>query len=464
METTICAISTPPGLGAIAIIRISGEKTIDIVSRIWEGKDIQTFKSHTAHLGTILDSQGKKLDKALLTIFHAPNTFTGETIIELATHGSKYIQQETLNSLITAGAVLAQPGEFTRRAFLNKKIDLIQTDAIAQLIHSTSRAANTLAINQMRGNVSNKLKHLRSSLLQLSTLLELELDFSEEEVEFADRTTLIETTKQIISEIENLRDTFKTGKAIKEGVAVAIIGPTNAGKSSLLNTILQDNKAIVSDIHGTTRDTIEDTTQIEGIQFRFIDTAGIRQTTDQIEKLGIERSKNAAKTANIVLLVSDQSTKQSIQETENTINTIKENTTNNPTIIHLQNKTDLPQHPSYKEYLEALRNNHPEIENIPISTHTSEGIENLQQALVSTILPHPNIEESTIITNTRHFQALNAALESANNILSALSSNIPTDLVTQDVRETINHLGEITGEITSMDILQNVFANFCIGK
>lgn len=460
MNTTICAVSTPPGIGGIAVIRISGPETIKTVSEIWKGKDLSSLLSHTAHLGTILDTDKNTLDQVLLTLFRAPGSFTGEDVIEISVHGSTYIQQEILRSLISAGARLAQPGEFTRRAFMNRKIDLVQTDAIASLIHSTNKATHNLAINQMRGNVSDKLKELRQSLLKLSTLLELELDFSEEEVEFADRLELIRLAEKIQSEIDTLKNTFKTGKAIKEGVAVAIIGPTNAGKSSLLNTLLQDNKAIVSEIHGTTRDTIEDTAIIDGIEFRFIDTAGLRETTDKIEKLGIERSRIAAKQANIILIVTDRSSNPDYEELRNILET--DNLSEN--IIHISNKYDLAPTPAYTQFLREFEKKRPHIQTIHISTKTEYGIETLRKTLVETILPQPDLKEAIIITNALHYQSLNSASQSNSNIINGLQSGVPTDLIVQDVRETISCLGEITGEITSSEILQNIFANFCIGK
>jgi len=463
MSHTICAISTPPGVGGIAVARISGTDTIKIVSKIWKGRDLETIPSHTAHLGTITDTQGTPLDQALLTIFKEPNSFTGETVIELSVHGSTYIQQELINTLIKAGARLAEPGEFTRRAFINSKLDLAQVDGIASLIQSTSKAAHDIAISQMRGGVSKKLKSLRKQLLDLATLLELELDFSEEDVEFANRTQLVQTTKEILKEIDTLKATFQAGKAIKEGVTVAIAGPTNAGKSSLLNTLLGDNKAIVSEIHGTTRDIIEDTTQIGGILFRFLDTAGLRHTTDQIEQLGITRTQAAIKTASTILIVSDSTTSLQLDQIENIITTATEES-RKPQIIHIYNKTDKAAHPDNRILIKKLAYKHPDIPTIGLSTITRNGIDTLEETLVRHYLPEPDNREIIMITNARHYQSLIQASESTTRIINGLNANLPTDFIAQDLRETINYLGEITGELTSSEILQNIFQNFCIGK
>lgn len=462
MNKTICAISTPPGKGGIAVIRISGPDTFRIVSEIWEGKNICDMASHTAHLGTILDCRKQPLDQAVLTIFRNPASFTGEDIIELSVHGSVYVQQELLNSLITAGASIAEPGEFTRRAFLNKKLDLTQVDGIASLIEATGRAAHQIAMNQMRGGMSSKLKELRNKLLTLSSLLELELDFSEEEVEFADRSQLIQTSKEILEEIETLRDTFRNGKAIKEGVIVAIAGATNAGKSSLLNILLKENKAIVSDIHGTTRDVIEDTTEIDGIKFRFLDTAGIRTTSDTIEQLGIERSIQAIEKAQTTIIVVDSTSENSEDQIENLIAKAQQSTVNSQ-IILINNKTDLPPHPESINLVSSIAKKH-NITVINLSTVTQSGLQKLQQTLSRHYLPEQNNANTLMITNARHYQALANSAESTMRIINGLQSSLPSDLIAQDLRETLNHLGEITGEITSSEILQNIFQHFCIGK
>lgn len=465
MSDTICAISTPPGSGGIAVARISGDRTIEIVSKIWKGKPIAGMTSHTAHLGEILDSEGNTLDQALITLFLAPNSYTAENVIELSVHGSVYVQRELLNSLITAGARLAQPGEFTRRAFTNKRLDLTQTDGIASLIQSTTKAAHAIAVSQMKGSISSALKILRDKLLSLSSLLELELDFSEEEVEFADRQQLIAISEEISKEISRLSSTFKNGKAIKEGVTVAITGPTNAGKSSLLNVLLNENRAIVSDIHGTTRDIIEDTTEINGILFRFLDTAGLRKTDDAIEQLGIERSLHAIKTAQTVLILSDSTKKIDIDSLTRLINEAKDRESNeNPQIIHIYNKVDKTEEPENTRKLNKFKENFPEISTIQISTVTRIGIDSLEELLAAHYLPAPDNREMVMITNASHYQSLKNASESINRVITGLRTSIPTDFIAQDLRETLTHLGEITGEITSAEILQNIFQNFCIGK
>ena len=302
-DNTICAISTAPGIGGIAVIRVSGNNAIECVEKIWQGKKIAEMASHTAHLGTVIDSDGSPLDQVVLTLFRAPRSFTGEDVIEIACHGSLWVQQQLIRILIDAGCTMATGGEFTQRAFLNHRIDLSQAEAIADLIASSSRAAHRIALNQMRGGFSAKLKELREQLLTFASLMELELDFSEEEVEFADRSHLTTLANEIHTVISSLAASFATGNAIKNGVPVAIVGETNVGKSTLLNTLLNEEKALVSDIHGTTRDVIEDTITISGTMFRFIDTAGIRQTTDQIESMGIDRTFKKLDEARVVLWV-----------------------------------------------------------------------------------------------------------------------------------------------------------------
>ncbi len=440
---TICAISTPPGAGGIAVARISGPLAIEITDKIWQGKKLADVPSHTAHLGNILDIDGSTLDQAVATVFRAPKSFTGQDTVEISVHGSRWIQRQLIASFISAGACLAEPGEFTQQAFAAGKFDLAQAEAVADLIASSSRAAHTIALHQMRGRVSTRLQELRDQLLQLASLLELELDFSEEDVEFASRERLIELSRQTRDEIAALLKTYNSGAAIKDGIPVAIIGKTNAGKSSLLNTLLGDDRAIVSDIHGTTRDVIEDTIEIGDYLVRFRDTAGLRHTDDQIEKIGIDRSLQAARTAQIVLNIID-STNPSIDDI--TLNIEPDR------IITIYNKTDLSIAPVPAEA-------------IAISAKTGQGIDTLKQAIAKKIEQiAPNHNEAVVLTNARHAEALRHALEEIEHFIAALTSGIPTDLAAQHLRHTLHHLATLTGQITTPDILSTIFSHFCIGK
>ena len=444
---TICAISTPHGTGGIAIVRISGNNAIDIVDTIWKGKKLADVKSHTAHLGTLTDNHGNPIDQALATIFRAPNSFTGEDVVELGIHGSRWLQKEILNILINAGARIAEHGEFSQRAFKAGKLDLSQVEAVADLIASTSRASHRAAINQLRGSVSERIETMRQDLLKLAALIELELDFSEEDVEFASRKELIETAQTVENNISDLLQSFTAGNAIKNGVPIAIIGPTNAGKSSLLNALLGDDKAIVSDIHGTTRDVIEDTLEIGDYLVRFKDTAGLRETDNQIEQLGIKKTTKEAQNADIVLYVIDPTNPVSATQKAKDIQNIEKHR-----IIEILNKTDLT------DTIPPVSQNA-----IRISAKTGEGIENLRKEITSKIETlDGNPTGQTIITSVR--QALRNALTSIKATRQALSQNVSGDFVAQDLRETIHHLSTITGHITTPEILQTLFSAFCIGK
>lgn len=441
-DDTICAISTPSGVGGIAVVRISGNKAIEIVDKIWRGKSIDSMATHTVHLGQIIDEDGNALDQAVAAVYRAPNSFTGEDVIELSVHGSLYIQQALLSSLIFNGARLANPGEFTRRAFASGKFDLAQAEAVADLIASESKAAHRIAMNQIRGNFSNRLKLLRDNLLQLISLLELELDFSEEEVEFASRNELINIATSVKEEVARLAKSFKAGKAIKEGIPVAIIGPTNAGKSSLLNALLDDDRAIVSDIHGTTRDVIEDTLSLGDYKFRIMDTAGIRHTDDAIESLGITRSLKAASSAEIVLSVIDIT------------NPIESDVAvSDATLLRVYNKLD------------KLDGTHtlPK-DGITISAKTGEGLDKLKEKMISIAKEAETTHSSVLVTNVRHLEALLNADESITRALEALNAQLSGELVAQDLRLTIHHLSSILGEISSDEVLGNIFSRFCVGK
>lgn len=464
MTDTICAISTPPGIGGIAVARVSGPESIMITQSLWNGVDLSQVKSHTAHLGNILDCDGSVLDQALVTVFKAPNSFTGDNVVEISVHGSKYIQRQLINALISSGARLADPGEFTRRAFISGKLDLAQAEAVADMIASSSKAAHRIAINQMRGGFSKRLSSLREQLLELASLLELELDFSEEDVEFASRKKLLKIAIDVNTEVNRLLHSFKSGSAIKDGIPVAIVGETNAGKSSLLNTILCDDKAIVSDIHGTTRDIIEDTIEVGDYLFRFMDTAGLRDTTDKIESIGIDRAYSAISHARIVILVIDLTQPLNTQPLQYIHNNIESDDLTK--LIIALNKSDLDGTVlTTNEMREALKNCKisSEVPILPISAKNGTGIDALLKELQKTVAADDETD-NVMITNLRHCEALTKAADSSQRVISGLQDNLSGDLIAQDLRETIFHLGTITGNITSQDILTNIFSRFCIGK
>lgn len=448
---TICAVSTAPGAGGIAVIRVSGPDTLAIADSIWQGKSLAQAKTHTAHLGNIIGADGAPLDQCVATIFRSPNSFTGEDIVEFSVHGSRWIQSQLLDLLTQKGARIAAPGEFTQRAFANGKLDLAQAEAVADLIASSSQASHRLAFNQMRGNVSSRLTEMREELLQLACLLELELDFSEEDVEFASRTRLLELAEECASHCETLAATFRSGSAIKNGIPVALIGATNAGKSSLLNTLLGDDRAIVSDIHGTTRDIVEDIITIGQYQIRFQDTAGLRQTVDPIEAIGIERSRKAAATADLTIYLIDATNPAKLEEFDPS-----------KTIIAV-NKSDLT---DTHELAESLRSQFQTTPIVEISAAKSKGIDTLRNAITRYLeQTHGKIGQDTlIITNARHATALSDAATSLRALAEALTNDIPVDLAAQDLREALHHLSSITGAITTPEILQSIFQSFCIGK
>ena len=464
MTDTICAISTPPGIGGIAVARVSGPESIMITQSLWKGVDLSQVKSHTAHLGNILDCDGSVLDQALVTVFKAPNSFTGDNVVEISVHGSKYIQRQLINALISSGARLADPGEFTRRAFISGKLDLAQAEAVADMIASSSKAAHRIAINQMRGGFSKRLSSLREQLLELASLLELELDFSEEDVEFASRKKLLKIAIDVNTEVNRLLHSFKSGSAIKDGIPVAIVGETNAGKSSLLNTILGDDKAIVSDIHGTTRDIIEDTIEVGDYLFRFMDTAGLRDTTDKIESIGIDRAYSAISHARIVILVIDLTQPLNTQPLQYIHNNIESDDLTK--LIIALNKSDLDGTVlTTNKIREALKDCKisSEVPILPISAKNGTGIDALLKELQKTVAANDETD-NVMITNLRHCEALTKAADSSPRVISGLQDNLSGDLIAQDLRETIFHLGTITGNITSQDILTNIFSRFCIGK
>lgn len=450
-SSTIVAIATPPGKGGIAVIRVSGPDAIEIVNRAWKGKNLCEAKSHTVHLGKYVSIDGNVLDECVASIFIAPGSFTGENSVELGLHGSDWIQREVLNDLLKRGARIANPGEFTQRAFLNGKMDLAQAEGVADLISSSSKASHQMALQQTSGMFSKEFKILREKLIEFASLIELELDFSEEEVEFADRKKLITLCDEILGRIESLTRTYANGNALKNGVPVVIAGIPNAGKSSLLNLLVGNDKAIVTEIPGTTRDLVEDTVEIDGILFRFIDTAGLRETEDPVEKIGVERSRQSLAKASIVIWVIDTSSPLTpqLEEFENF-------KAQNPLIktVLLFNKTDISE---------------PDSENIPkngilFSTFTTKGHQELLNRLHKLAKGDSNPEKDIIVTNARHYEALINASASLNRAKESLLGNLSGELVAQDIRETLHHLGLITGEITTSTLLSSIFSTFCIGK
>ena len=444
---TICALATAPG-GAIGIIRISGPQALEILSRVFT-KDVSAAPANTIHYGHIKNG-AEIVDEVMASLFRAPHSYTGEDSVEISCHGSRYILNKVLNLLIAEGCRQAGPGEFTQRAYLNGKMDLSQAEAVADLIASTNQATHKIAMSQLRGHFSSKLAQLREQLLKLTSLLELELDFSDhEDLEFADRSELMELTKTINNHITHLSNSFETGQAIKQGIPVAIVGKTNVGKSTLLNRLLKDDRAIVSDVHGTTRDTIEDTIDIKGITFRFIDTAGIRQTQDEVEQIGITRTYAAIDKACIVLWLIDS--EPSIKE----INDILQRT-DNKKLIAIKNKVDKTDNDSY---------NSLKLPFISISAKYGTGIEELEQAIYEAADIPTLTENDIIVTNARHYEALVRAHEHIQRVIDGLQMQLSGDLLSEDLRLTLDTLAEITGgQITPNEVLGNIFKNFCVGK
>jgi tRNA modification GTPase len=445
----ICALATPNGIGAIGVIRVSGKNCLELISPIF-GKNLTEQPSHTLHFGTIRSREKELIDEVLISIFHEGKSFTGEESAEISCHGSNYILQQVINVLLEQGCRMAEPGEFTMRAFLNGKMDLSQAEAVADLIASESRKAHEIALNQLRGNFSSELNGLREQLIHFASLVELELDFSEEDVEFADRTELLELVTTVLTIVTRLEQSFELGNAIKNGVPVAIVGAPNTGKSTLLNQLLQEDRAIVSNIAGTTRDVIEETLNIDGILFRLIDTAGIRDNAEEIEALGIERSKQKIEQAKLVLCMADASVENSLAEVREWK---KELLLSYPTkrIILLVNKSDVAK-------VDLLD------DEIAISAKEGLNIDNLKNWMVEQITQGTDMQNETIISNVRHRDALTRTRESLTQAKTGLETNITGDFVAMDIRQAMYHLGTITGNISEDDLLANIFSKFCIGK
>lgn len=462
-DETICAISTAQGMGAIATIRVAGPDALSITDALFrspKGKRLSEQRGGTFHFGTF-GAEGDDIDEVVVSVFRAPHSFTGEDIAEITCHGSVVIQQRIIQVLISYGVRMARPGEFTQRAFANGKMDLTQAEAVADLIASQNDAARKIALRQMRGGFSNELKELRAQLIKFSSLLELELDFSEEDVEFANRLELKELLQKIDTTVMRLAQSFRLGNAIKNGIPVAIVGPTNAGKSTLLNTLLNEERAIVSDIHGTTRDTIEDTISIDGVTFRFIDTAGLRQTNDAIENIGIGRTYEKIEKASIVILMCDATTDKDLSVRQIREIAGKMDFDGQRLIVAL-NKSDKT---GEIQLSAADLNEFKSVADIvSISAKNKVGIEALTTLLTRAADLKAADTESTIVTNARHYEALTRSHEYLQTVYRGLCENMSGEFVALDLHDAIDELGKITGEVSSQDVLNNIFAHFCIGK
>jgi|TARA_B100001105_G_C22396678_1_gene447068 tRNA modification GTPase len=455
---TIIALATPNGLGAISVLRISGKESISVTEKVFKAKNNKLLSkqdSHTVHLGHLI-KKGHQLDEVLVTLFKGPHSYTGENTIEISCHGSTYIQKEIINLFIDNGIRVANPGEFTLRAFLNGKMDLNHAEAVADLIASENEGSHKLAMQQMKSGFSDDLKKLRAELLHFSSMIELELDFSQEDVEFVERDEFKKLTNKIKLELNTLINSFQSGNVLKNGISVAIAGKPNAGKSSLLNTLLNDEKAIVSEIPGTTRDSIEDSLIIQGINFRFTDTAGLRETTDFIESKGIEKTINKIKNAKILLYLFDAND-TNVNEIKSSINNFKRD---DLSIILVRNKIDLiNQNSKLLDDIKSISKS----QLLEIEATDAKSVESLKIRLINEVeLLNPYTD--IIISNSRHYEALIKALRAIEEVNEGLVNNVSGDLLSVDIRRSIDHLSEITGEITNDDVLGNIFANFCIGK
>lgn len=461
-QETIVALASPSGAGAIAVIRLSGNEALAIAEQVFQsvsGKSITKQKTHTIHLGHIVDN-GKVFDQVLLSIFKNPHSYTGEDVVEISCHGSTYIQQQIIQLLLRKGCRMAQAGEFTLRAFLNGKLDLSQAEAVADLISSDNEASHQIAMQQMRGGFSNEIAKLRGELLNFASLIELELDFAEEDVEFADRTQFNDLLNRIEFVLKRLIDSFAVGNVIKNGIPVAIVGEPNVGKSTLLNALLNEERAIVSDIAGTTRDTIEDEMVIDGIGFRFIDTAGIRETKDVVESIGIKKTFEKIEQAQVIIYLLDSSLQKadgSLKTNISEIEKIKNQFPLKPLII-LGNKADLLSENDAAHLKSAISNL------TLLSAKEKQGIDELKNQLLSFVNTGALRNNETIVTNTRHYDSLLKALEEIQKVKFGLQAGLSSDLMAIDIKQALYYFGEITGEVTNDELLGNIFANFCIGK
>ncbi len=452
-DDTIVALATPTGIGAIGVIRLSGKDAITIANSVFQGKDLSRQKTHTIHFGKIVDNR-QIIDEVLVSIFIGPKSYTKENVIEISSHGSPYIIQKIIKLLLSKGGRLARAGEFTKRAFLNGQFDLAQAEAVADLISSDSDVAHMAAMNQMRGGFSKKIKLLREELIQFASLIELELDFAEEDVEFANRHQLVTLITTLQSEIRKLIESFSVGNVIKHGVPTVIAGKPNAGKSTLLNTLLEEEKAIVSDIPGTTRDFIEDSIHIEGISFRFIDTAGIREARDKIEAIGIERTRQKMKAASVIIYLVDLTVEQ-IDEIK--IEQKKMDALGIP-YLFVGNKADKCD----DTVIAPLRNEFPKM--IFISAARDENIDRLKEALIHLVNLDKFKTGDTIVTNIRHIESLTNTQTALDDVMRGIDNQVSGDFLAMDIRQALHYLGVITGEITTDDLLGNIFSKFCIGK
>lgn len=468
---TICALATANGIGAIGIIRISGEDSFKIVNKIFEGKNLEKAASHTVHYGFIVEDKNNNssdfglqtsdyIDEVMVSVFHAPKTFTTENSVEISFHGSPHIGKKILEVLIKNGARMAKAGEFTMRAFMNGRIDLAQAESIADLIAAENEASRKVALNQLKGGVSNEISLLRNDLLNFTSLIELELDFAEEDVEFADRSAMLNLIQNLKTKIQSLLDSFQYGNAIKSGVAVAIIGKPNAGKSTLLNALLKEERAIVSDIAGTTRDTIEEILHIKGNAFRLIDTAGLRETSDVIEKIGVEKAKEKVTQADVLVHLIDANSTDFSED----FLILKSLMRKDLKVIICTTKID-EVIPSQYEKIEDLFRNEivSDFDFIKISAVENQNIQELKNEL-SSYVEQMKSESNVVITNQRHYEALQKSIDSVKRVEEAVNSKISTELLAYELRNALEHLGEISGEFTNDEILGNIFSKFCIGK
>lgn len=464
LSDTIIALSTPPGQGAIGVIRLSGPQSISIVNDAFDAKDLTQVDGYTIHFGKLRDENDKVLDEVLVSVFKAPRSYTKEDVIEISCHGSNYIIEQIIKSFLRRGVRHAQRGEFTLRAFLNGQMDLSQAEAVADLIAANSESSHALAMKQMRGGFSDQIKALRQELIDFAALIELELDFGEEDVEFADRGKLEQLVSKIKEIIKALIDSFHLGNVMKNGVSTVIAGRPNAGKSTLLNALLNEERAIVSDIAGTTRDTIEEGLNINGIQFRLIDTAGIRQAQDQIEQIGVDKTMEKISSSTVVLYVFDvwESKPVDLWDDVDRFLDASQVLTSGSKKIFVANKMDLNPYTRPEDY---YRDGLITADNlITTSALNKMNIEALKTQLYQTVIDHPELMDQTIVTNARHYDALHKSYESLDAVLNGLQSGITGDFIAMDIRQALHHLGEITGEIHTDDLLDSIFGRFCIGK